>query len=98
MKKMDRTRLNQLAELGCVVCRNLGYGQSPSEIHHLIGIQYKGLSQRASHQQTIPLCPEHHRGNHGIHHMGRTPWESQYGTQESLLAQVNQELNHGEGH
>ncbi len=92
MNKADRNRLNRLSELGCVVCRNIGCGESPSEVHHLIGIQFKGLSQRASHQQTIPLCPEHHRGNHGIHHMGRKPWESVYGTQESLLDQVNREL------
>lgn len=95
MNKMDRTRLDRLAGLGCVVCRNLGYGPSPSEIHHLIGIKYKGLSQRASHQTTIPLCPEHHRGNHGIHHMGRKPWEDLYGTQDSLLEQVNEELGNG---
>ena len=92
MNKADRNRLNRLSELGCVVCRNIGFGESPSEVHHLIGIQFKGLSQRASHQQTIPLCPEHHRGSHGIHHMGRKPWESVYGTQESLLDQVNREL------
>lgn len=92
MNKADRNRLNRLSELGCVVCRNIGFGESPSEVHHLIGIQFKGLSQRASHQQTIPLCPEHHRGGHGIHHMGRKPWELAYGTQESLLDQVNREL------
>lgn len=95
MNKVDRTRLDLLSSLGCVVCRNLGYGPSPSEIHHLIGIQHKGLSQRSSHQKTIPLCPEHHRGNHGIHHMGRKAWEAVYGTQDSLLEQVNQEIGDG---
>lgn len=97
MNKLDRTRLDLLSSLGCVVCRNLGYGPTPSEIHHLIGIAHKGLSQRSSHQKTIPLCPEHHRGNEGIHGMGRKPWEAKYGTQDELLAQVNQELEHGEG-
>lgn len=100
MNKLDRTRLDRLSSLGCVVCRNLGYGPTPSEIHHLIGVKYKGLSQRASHQTTIPLCPEHHRGNHGIHHMGRKAWEAIYGEQGELLEQVNMELGDGpkQGH
>lgn len=93
MNKSDRTRLNALSELGCIVCRNLGHGPTPSEVHHLIGHQFKGLSQRASHQQTIPLCPEHHRGNQGIHGMGRRAWEAVYGDQSDLLEQTNQELS-----
>lgn len=95
MNKSDRTRLSRLVVLGCVVCRNSGYGPTPPEIHHLIGIAHRGLSQRSSHQKTIPLCPEHHRGNEGIHGMGRRAWEAKYGTQEELLEQVNQELNDG---
>lgn len=93
MNKSDRTRLNALSELGCIVCRNLGHGPTPSEVHHLIGHPWKGLSQRASHQETIPLCPEHHRGNQGIHGMGRRAWEAVYGSQADLLEQVNQELS-----
>lgn len=28
--------LSDVASLGCVVCRNLGYGASPAEIHHIL--------------------------------------------------------------
>lgn len=92
MKKAERQRLDRLAQLGCVVCRNLDLGETPAAIHHLIGHQYRGLSQRASHDQTIPLCPHHHQGPEGIHTIGMRAWESKYGTQTELLNQVNEEL------
>ena len=92
MKKSDRQRLDRLAQSGCVVCRNMELGESPAAIHHLIGHQYRGLSQRASHQQTIPLCHFHHQGQQGIHTIGMRIWEQQFGTQTELLEQVNQEL------
>lgn len=37
----------------------------------------------------IPLCPEHHTGNTGIHGMGRKAFATHYGvTEEDLLAQT----------
>jgi hypothetical protein len=40
------------------------------------------------------LCPEHHRGNTGIHGMGRKSWEKKYAlTEEDLLEMTIQLLN-----
>jgi hypothetical protein len=40
------------------------------------------------------LCPEHHRGNSGIHGMGRKAFERKYSlTEEDLLRQTLELLN-----
>ncbi|QDL31469.1 Ref family recombination enhancement nuclease [Serratia liquefaciens] len=92
MRKDDREYLQRVAELGCVVCRNLGYGASPAEIHHLR--KGCGVGQRSSHRRAIPLCPPHHRtGGHGVAiHAGQKTWEKIYGSEEELLEQVKREL------
>jgi len=33
--KEDKQWLSDVAELGCICCRNMGYGASPAEIHHV---------------------------------------------------------------
>lgn len=35
MTKDDKDWLSDVAELGCIVCRNLGFGSTPAEIHHI---------------------------------------------------------------
>lgn len=92
MKKSDREYLGRMVELGCVVCRNLGFGASPAEVHHLrSGV---GAGQRSDHRRSLPLCPPHHRnGGYGVAiHAGRKAWEKNYGTEEELLIQVQEEL------
>ena len=32
--KAEKLHLSRVAALGCIVCRNLNYGESPAEIHH----------------------------------------------------------------
>lgn len=88
MTKSDRKYLSWVAAMGCIVCRNLGYENTPSEIHHLRTGQ--GAGQRASNQTVIPLCPQHHRlGGYGVAiHAGQRQWEKLYGTEIKLLAQV----------
>lgn len=92
MTKAEKFHLSRVADLGCVVCRNLGYGSTPAEIHHVRDGQ--GAGQRATHFEVIPLCPHHHRiGEHGVAvHAGRKTWEKNYGTERQLLAQVLAEL------
>lgn len=88
MTKDEKRHLNRVAGLGCIVCRNIGYGKTPAEIHHIRSGQ--GMAQRADHCETIPLCPHHHRlGGYGeAVHAGRRRWEKNYGTERELLAQV----------
>ena len=91
MTKAERQHLSRLAELGCVLCIRLGYYATPAEIHHIRDGQ--GMSQRASHFDALPMCPMHHRGDIGIHGMGRRAFERHYGvTETELLADTRRLL------
>jgi len=92
VKSNDRQYLDCVANLGCVVCRNLGYGYSPAVIHHL---RYgQGIAQRAEHFLTIPLCPTHHtQGGKGVaFHAGKQSFEALYGSELTLLGQTIKEV------
>lgn len=80
--------MGRVADMGCIVCRRLGFGFSPAEVHHLRGNGWG----RASDFDTIPLCYPHHRGADGIHHLGVRAWERRFWTQAELLAKVRDEL------
>lgn len=78
-----------LSEIGCIVCRHWLEVVSPPEIHH---IRCRGgMGLRAKDNETIPLCPTHHRmGPHGIaYHAGRTAFENAFATEEELLELTN---------
>ena len=52
--------LDITAQLPCACC-----GQKPVQLHHLRnGV---GMSQRNSHLMVIPLCPDCHQGDNGLH-------------------------------
>ncbi len=93
MNKSDRQHLDKVAQLGCIVCRQLGVEpEIPSGIHH-IRTGY-GRGQRAPHTETLPLCGFHHQtGGYGhAYHAGPAEWEKRYGTELQLLEQVRNEL------
>ena len=82
----ERRHLARVASLGCSVCRG------PAEVHHITtGV---GMGQRASHYETIPLCPRHHRaGGHGIAiHAGKKTWEENYGSEIDHLEKTTRTL------
>ena len=86
MTKDEKHHLSLVAELGCAVCRRLGYPGTPAEIHHLRAGQGWG---RSSHYHTIGLCPEHHRGKTGVHGLGTKGFPKHYGfTEQDLLEDV----------
>ena len=90
MTKHGKTHtFNKIAELGCILCSEvLGFTGTPSELHHIR--RYGG---KRSTSPVIPLCPEHHRGNSGVHGLGAKGFENKWGiTQERLLEQVNKKL------
>jgi len=79
------------ADAGCILCRFLGLGNTPAEIHHLRhGV---GAGQRNSNLMTIPLCPEHHQGRTGYHGLGRRAFEREYGVTEMDLWAMAQKQN-----
>ncbi|MEZ2742652.1 Ref family recombination enhancement nuclease [Paenalcaligenes hominis] len=88
MTKTERKHLSQVAEQGCILCRYLGYGPTPAEIHHLR--HGMGMAQRNSNYNVIPLCPEHHRGATGFHGLGRRAFERTYGVTELDLLAMSQ--------
>lgn len=89
--KQERAYMSAQAEAGCILCRYLGYGDTPAEIHHLR--DGMGAGQRNSNLLTIPLCPEHHRGDTGYHGLGRRAFEREYGVTELDLWAMAQKQN-----
>lgn len=89
---MTSTRFDLLTESGCILCRHLGWGETPAQIHHLrSGV---GMGQRSSEDRTIPLCRSHHVGPKGFHGLGRRAFERLYGvTEEDLLAMADAEVS-----
>jgi len=85
-----KRHLARVAGLGCALCRRLGYGPTPAEVHHLR--EGQGMAQRASDFLTVPLCPEHHRGPAGIHG-DRGAFKNARVDELDLLADTIQELS-----
>jgi hypothetical protein len=86
----ERRYLSRVAELGCLVCKRMGYPDSPAEIHHKRA--GTGAGRRSSHFDAMPLCPEHHRGKTGIHGLGTKGFVKHYGFDEADLLQDVRDL------
>lgn len=83
----QKKHYSRVADLGCILCKRLGYEGTPPEIHHI------RRAGRRNDAPVIGLCPYHHRGNGGIHGMGRKAFERHYKTtEEELLAWTEQLL------
>ena len=84
--------MGKVAAVGCIICRRMGFPNTPAEVHHVA----EGSGKRSDFM-TVGLCPEHHRGKTGFHGMGerafcamyRPPNENEYG----LLAWQAEALN-----
>ena len=92
--KSEKKSFNQIAELGCILCSTeLGFEGTPAELHHI-----RRYGTKRSTSSVIPLCPEHHRGNSGVHGLGHKGFANKWGvTEEELLERVNQKLGKGNG-
>jgi len=84
--KEQKRRYQKIVELGCILCKKLGYGETIPECHHI------RRAGRRSDAPVIGLCPFHHRGNGGIHGMGRKAFERHYQTTEEDLLAWTEEL------
>jgi hypothetical protein len=81
-----------VAEMGCIVCKMRGLGNTPAELHHPWG--RKGDNER----KVLPLCFSHHRS--GVktdlfvsRHPYKKEFERRYGTETELLAMVDKWLS-----
>ena len=87
--KAERKLYDEIARLGCSLCRHQGNEGTPAELHHIRRTSKRSLAP------VIPLCPYHHRNaNTSIHGMGRKRFEREYAiTEEELLVQTENLLN-----
>ena len=86
--KLEKEHYGKIARLGCILCKSvLGYDDTPCEIHHI-----RRLGGKRKLANVIGLCPEHHRGNSGVHGLGRKGFEARYGIDEQTLLQKTMEL------
>ena len=90
--KNEKNAYRKIAELGCILCSSiLGFEGTPAELHHI-----RRYGTKRSTSPVVPLCPEHHRGNTGVHGLGHKGFENKWGvTEEELLERVNQKLGKG---
>ena len=87
MNKSTKAYYKQIADLGCILCRQLGYKDTPCEIHH---IRRHGMKR--DNAPVIGLCPEHHRGNTGVHGLGKKSFARTYGLSEEDLLELTNKL------
>jgi len=88
---VEKRHMCAVCRMGCIVCRNLGFGETPCEIHHVRFLV--GGGQRAGNLDVLGLCPGHHRlGGYGVaYHAGPEVWEENFGTERELLEQTKRE-------
>lgn len=80
--------LSRVSDIGCILCKHLGLGQTPAEIHHV-----ESVRDELSDYAVVPLCPEHHRCQTGVHGLRRRGFEMRYKlTDVDLLAMTAREL------
>lgn len=89
MSKASKEHMGRVADLGCILCKHLGWGPTPAEVHHLFD------SAARSDWLCAPLCPEHHRGSTGFHGMGQRKFERVYRMTEADLLAKTIEALHG---
>ena len=88
MRKTDPSTLSKIAELGCCVCRKIGYPGTPAELHIFSIKQSMNSTKRV--QVVLPICAPHHRADTGIHGLGKRNFEKTYGfTIAELLEDTN---------
>ena len=92
MVKAESDHIEKVVAMGCIVCVNLEYGETPAVPHH---IGNGSMGMKATNYEVIPLCPHHHnQGPCGeAVHSGRKSFEANFGTEQELLIQVIGWLN-----
>lgn len=79
----------RVKQIPCRVCLRMGLPAPMwSHAHHAFDTASR------SDYLTIALCPEHHQGATGFHHLGQREFERRYKTTEAkLLADTIEALN-----
>jgi hypothetical protein len=90
--KDEKKSLDAIAALGCILCSEvLGIEGTKAELHHV-----RRFGAKRSASPVLPLCPEHHRGNSGVHGLGTKGFERKWNiSYEVLLERVSEKLGKG---
>lgn len=76
--------MRRVSELGCLLCEENGYPDTPAEVHHC----GTGAGGRKDHMKVVPLCPHHHRWKEAIDKTGK----NRSSIEKRLLAKVRKLL------
>lgn len=81
----EKRWMNDITQIGCIVCRLYLKIYTPAEVHHI-----DGKTKAEAHKKTLPLCHPHHRlGKDTKQFTSRHPWRvrfiERYGTEAELL-------------
>lgn len=84
--KAEAQWLDDIVQLGCVICWTEGNPHTPAEAHHMLE-----HGRRMGHLFTIPLCFLHHRAGRNDRRIvsrgqSQTRFEERYGPEVDLLA------------
>ena len=88
----DLKHLGRVAEFPCRACRITPAPKARRiNVHHKCGI---GAGKKASDLLTFTICEFHHtKGGIGeAIHSGTETWEETFGTQDSLILEIHEEL------
>lgn len=85
--KRNRERLARVKMLPCIVCG----APPPSDAHHVICGRYS--QHRASDDETVPLCKQHHQWGPDAIHNGKESWVEKYGPDYAFLPEVDRLLS-----
>ena len=80
--KHKKIHYEKLVSIGCIICKKMGFPNSPAEIHH---INEGRIGKRANFRMCIPLCPKHHRNGEESYHYSPKKFTKKWGTQKELL-------------
>ena len=88
--KAEQDWLDQIIQIGCIVCLLEKLGATPAEVHHNNGSRKPG-----AHFDTIPLCFLHHRSWEDVEkytsrHPFKKRFENRYGTDKELLQKTRE--------
>ena len=89
----EKTWMDQITNLGCIVCLKVWGLATPAEVHHI-----NGKAKKGSQLETIPLCYAHHRGGKDTpswssRHPYKSRFEQRYGTELELLDYTRNEIS-----
>lgn len=92
-----KERFDRLSGIGCIICREFYGVFSQALIHHLIGLEFRSTGKKASDDNTIGLCYNHHVSGSiecpSIHSHPKE-FERRFGTQRELLDLTNELINY----